>query len=242
MKIIHMNLKACEVKVRTENLDDLWYLSEMIDYGDLAKAKTLRKIKAQDKEQESKGAERRPIFLSIRVDNVEFHKYSDILRVSGTVDEATDEVPRGSHHTINVDQNTVLTLVKQSWPKYQLDRLQESAREKTPKILICIMDREEALFAALKKYGYDILSEFQGAVDKKVHGTLQKSSGDFYGEILKSMEDYDKRFDFDTIIVASPAFWKEEFSNYLKDHEIKRKIRTATCSSVTKNAGSAEAR
>ena len=35
MRIIHQNIKKGEVKVMAENLDDLWYLSTLIDAGDL---------------------------------------------------------------------------------------------------------------------------------------------------------------------------------------------------------------
>ena len=43
MKLLNKNKE--EVKVEVENLDDLWYLSSLIDIGDLVKGNTVIKIK-----------------------------------------------------------------------------------------------------------------------------------------------------------------------------------------------------
>ena len=45
MKKIFEDLKHGIVKIKIENLDDLWYLSTIVDKGDLVKGETFRKIK-----------------------------------------------------------------------------------------------------------------------------------------------------------------------------------------------------
>ena len=40
----------------------------------------------------------------------------------------------------------------------------------------------------------------------------------------------------DSVIVASPAFWKDDFMKEFGNEEIRKRIVTATCSSVGKNA------
>jgi len=50
MQITHKNLKKGEVKVKIDNLDDLWYLSHIIDIGDLIKGQTIRKVRIGDKD------------------------------------------------------------------------------------------------------------------------------------------------------------------------------------------------
>ncbi len=237
MKIIHFNLKQGEIKIRMENPDDLWYLSQVVDPKDIVQGKTLRKIKTGTGiSDENSSSEKRLIFLSIIVEKVEFHKYTNQLRISGTVSEGTDDVPKGSYHTFDIEEGTIITIIKERWPKFQLDRLNEAADEKAPTILICIFDREEVIFALMKKYGYEILSGFLGNVEKKVNGTVQKGGDDFYSQIITSLEEYNKRYNLDNIIIASPSFWKDNFMKFLKNHELKKKIFTATCSSVTKNA------
>ena len=155
MKLLYSNLKKGEVKVLTQNLDDLWYLSTIIEPKDVVKGRTLRKIKPISNQEKSKEAIKKPVFLKLEVEKVEFSKYTNILRVSGIIKEASEEIPLGEHHTFNVDDNTTITIIKEQWLRYQLDKLKEACAEKKSSLLICVHDREEAYFALFKKYGYE---------------------------------------------------------------------------------------
>lgn len=234
MKIIHSNLKKGEVKVKVENPDDFWYLTTIIDNGDLVKGKTIRKIKIGEKDQRSMKIIKKPVHIAIRVEKVEFSKTTSMLRVSGVVTEGPEDVPHGSHHTFNVEVDTIITIIKQKWLKFQLDRLKEASSKEIARILICILDREESYLAILKRYGYALLSHIKGRVQKK--DVEEKISGSFYQEVLQKLEDYDKKYSLNQIIVASPAFWKEELMKELKNPDLKKKIIMATCSSVDKTA------
>ncbi len=231
MRILHQNLKAGEIKIRVESPDDLWYISQIADKGDVVKGQTLRKIKVGEEKED---AIRRPVFIAIKVEKSEFHKYSNVLRIGGTILEAPEDVPRGSFHTFNVEEGTVITIIKENWLKYQLDRLREASEAEGPKILICVFDREEAIFALMKKYGYELLTELKGSVQKKGQDTSEIKN--FYLDIIKQMQDYVKRYDIEKIILASPAFWKEELLKNLKDDDLKKKLVMATCSSVDQTA------
>ena len=233
MKLLHSNLKKGEIKVLSQSLDDLWYLSNIIEPKDIVQGKTLRKIKAPSSDEKSKEASKRPVFLSIEVEKAEFSKYSNVLRVSGVIKQAPEDVPLGDHHTFNVDENTSITIIKGQWLKYQLDKLKEACSEKKSSILICIHDREEAYFAMFKKYGYEVLSHIEGDVQKKIEENTKKEN--FYLSVINKMKEYIERYEIKQIILASPAFWKEDLMKELKDDELKKKIITAACSSATKN-------
>lgn len=229
MKIIGSNFKQGEAKVKVESSDDLWYLSQIIDEGDTVKGKTLRKIKVGGEERE---AIRKPVFLSLQVEKAEFTANS--LRVAGKILEGPEDVPHGSYHTFNVEEGTIITIIKEKWFGYQIDRLKEACQAKMPKILICVFDREDAFFALMKRAGYDLISQIKGSVAKKgVEGSVK---GDFYSEIIHMLEEYNKRYDLDKIILASPSFWKEELFKVLKNDELKKKILPATCSSADQSA------
>ncbi len=233
MKLLYSNLKKGEVRVLTQSLDDLWYLSAIIEPKDIVKGKTLRKLKVASREEKSKEAVKKPIFIKIGVEKVEFSKYSNILRVSGVIKEAPEDVPLGEHHTFNIDDNTTITIIKENWLKYQLDKLKESCSEKKSSLLICVHDREEAYFALFKKYGYEILSHIKGEVQKKREESIKKEN--FYANVINKLKEYVERYSIKQIILASPSFWKEDLMKELEDNELKQKIILATCSSATKN-------
>ncbi len=233
MKLLHSNLKKGEIKILSQNLDDLWYLSNIIEPKDIIQGKTLRKIKAPSSDEKSKEASKRPVFLSIEVEKVEFSKYSNVLRLLGVIKQAPEDVPLGEHHTFNIDENTAITIIKRQWFKYQLDKLKEAYSQKKSSILIVVHDREEAYFALFRKYGYEVLSHIEGEVQKKREENIKKEN--FYLSVIKKMEEYVERYGIKQIILASPAFWKEDLMKEIKDADLKQKIINATCSSATKN-------
>ena len=233
MKLLHSNLKKGEAKVLTQSLDDLWYLSAIIEPNDIIQGKTLRKIKIGSSEQRAKESSKKPVFLKVKVEKVEFSKYTNVLRVSGVIKAAPDDIPLGEHHTFNIDENTSIAIIKEQWLKYQIDKLREACAEKKSSLLICVHDREEAYFALFKKYGYDVLSHIHGDVQKKREESTKKEN--FYLAIIGKLKEYVERYKIKQIIIASPAFWKEDLMEEINDNELKQKIILATCSSATKN-------
>ncbi|MBI2143317.1 mRNA surveillance protein pelota [Candidatus Woesearchaeota archaeon] len=231
MKILKKELKYGKVVVQAQNLDDLWCLSQTVLKGDTATGKTTRKVRLGFAEE----AVKKTYILSIAVEEVKFENQE--LRISGTTTEPKEDVPKGAHHTITIEAGDVLTVIKERWQKYQLDRLQQATQEQL-KALIVVFDRETALLARLKSRGYEVITELKGKVRKKDYDT--STAANFYKEIITAVKDYDERNKPDKIILASPAFWKEELLSELKSDvkadSLKRKIVLATCSSVSENA------
>lgn len=234
MKILYAHPKKGIYKLQVENLDDLWYLNDLLAPSDTVKARTLRKIKKQDSDdQRASSAIKKPVILTLKLEKIEFSKYSNTLRLLGTIAEGPDDIPLGTHHTIAVEENTVLTIEKKQWYNYQLEKLKEATLEKVPQILICVMDREEAFIALLKKYGYELLVHLKGTVQKK--DVDEKIESTFYKEIIEQLVYYSDRYKITKIVVASPAFFKEDLMKEVKDDALKQKILMATCSAVGKN-------
>jgi len=227
MKIITSNFKKGFAKVMPETSDDLWYLSQIVDPGDVIKGKTLRKLKPTEEAK----AIRKPVFMKLTVEKTEFSP--EMLRLTGPILEGPEDVAHGSYHTFNVETGNIITVEKTEWLNYQIKRLKESAESKLPKILICVLDREEALFAQMKRAGYEIIGKLKGDVAKK---RIEGKGKEFYPTIIKQLEDYDARYKLDKIILASPAFWKEELMKVLKNADLKKKIIQATCSTADENA------
>jgi protein pelota len=233
MKLGYKDFKKGEVKLTLTNLDDLWYLSHIISPGDFVKGSTFRKFKlGSDDDRKAKIVKKR-VFLKIQVEKVEFHKYSNILRVSGTVEEGLDDLPKGSYHTFNLEENVTITVIKKKWLKYQIDKLADASAEQPAKILICVFDRESAIFALMRQYGFEVICELSGQVQKKTDQNHETK--DFYQEIIKNLEDYDSKHNFNNLILGSPAFFKTELSKKINNTNLKKKIIFGTCSSVSKS-------
>jgi len=235
MKILGSDFRKGFCRLKVDNLDDLWVLSQVIEPGDLVKSRTLRKIKLGKEGDRKSNVVKKPVTLTITVEKVEFHKYSNSLRVSGLIKEGPDDIPHGSHHTIDVNENTSLTINKE-WLGFQIDKIKDAASDKVSQVLICVMDRDEACFALIKKYGYDYLSDLTGAVQKKGMEETFKEKG-FYNQVIAVLEDYVQRYNIEVIVLASPAFWKDDLMKVLKQKspDLTSKIVLSTCNATGKN-------
>ena len=155
-----------------------------------------------------------------------------MLRISGKVESEQDDIPKGSAHSISLDVNDNIK-IEQKWLKYQLERLDDATKAKV-NILLVVLDRENVHFAKLTQEGYKILSAFEGDVEKKADGMTHK--GNFYRDVETKLKDYDSRLSLDSIVIASPAFFKDDFMKQLSDDELKKKIILGTVSSATESA------
>jgi len=231
MDIIKTDFKKGVVKLKVNDLDDLWYLSHLIDPGDFVKGKTTRKIRIG--EGDNAKVAKKTLTLKIEAENITLTKDGLSLRINGLVKEGPEEVPKDSYHTISLEELSQFTLEKPQWLSYQKDKLKE-ASEKKYSYLICILDREEAIFALTKKSGYEVLVKIKGEVPKK-RKTMEIKK-DFYQELIKVLATYNARYSPEKIILASPAFYKEDLLKQIKEDDLKSKIVIATCSDVSENS------
>lgn len=225
MRITLKDIKKGIIKLAPTSSDDLWLLGQMINPGAFVSSKTTRKVKISETKVDKK-----IYYIKIRVEKLGYE--NDILRISGIVESEHDDIPKGSHHSINLGLNDEAK-VEQKWLKFQIEKIEDATKEKS-NILLVVLDRENVFFAEIHQAGYKILSNFEGDVEKKVEGI--KAIGGFYAQVAKKLKEYDTRLQLDKIVLASPAFFKEDFMKQLVDDGLRKKIILATCSSASENA------
>ncbi len=231
MNLIKQDFKKGIVKLRITDPDDLWYLSSIIEPGDLVKSVTTRKIRIG--EGDNAKVTKKTYFLKIEAETIDFGDSGQNLRINGKIKEGPEEVPKDSYHSLSLEEGTEFSLEKVNWMSYHKQKLQESA-EKKYNYLICILDREEALFALTKNYGYTILVKIKGDVPKKAKKVEIKK--DFQQELIKALEVYNERYKPEAIVIASPAFYKEDLFKKIINKLLRAKIVLATTSGVDENS------
>lgn len=206
MRILKIDKKTREVSVIPETLDDLWHLERIIAPGDFAEARTFRSVKLGDKE------EKKPVFIRIEIEKVEFAKYANKLRLSGKIVQGAPEefVQRGKYHTLEVEKDEKTTIIKE-WKAHHIKRLKEAEKEaKRPKIRIIVMDDEKALTSLIMSYGVEYGPEFHSDAHKRDEKFDEKMQS-YYAEIMKEIEMYREKY-----IIAGPGFEKDNFKKYLE--------------------------
>lgn len=233
MKILHKSKHKKEIFVIPENLDDLWVLSQSIDPGDVVSSFTERKIKLGNGGDDRKVTViKKRILLDINTEKADFHQYTGDLRISGKIREGKEDISAGSYHTLNIEPGTEIHILKKEWMEYQVKKIEEYSK-KRDLVLVCTMDRENATIFKILSYGHEIIANLKGDVQKK--DLIENKGSDFFEEIVKTLEDEDKKNSYDRIIIASPQFWHTYISKYLKISSISNKTSLAVCNAVGEN-------
>lgn len=222
MRVTKFDKKFGEMKVVLETVDDLWHFSKVVSAGDTAEGSTIRSVKFGDKE------ERKRVFIAINVEEVEFSKSVNRLRVRGKIIRGNPEefVQLGRYHTLDLEPGDSITLIKQ-WKEYQIKRLKGAVAEsKRPKLRIVVMDDEKAMTATVRGYGVEYGPEFDSNTSKR-----DEKYGDkmlqYFGNVAAEIEKHEEKY-----VVAGPGFIKDNFKKFLekKKQELLPRIMFETCS------------
>ncbi len=232
MRLVFKDLKKGIVKLIPENMDDLWHLYHIIDKGDLVKALTFRTAEQKGDKIRIKKAEKKPMVLTIRVEDVEFHDFSDRLRIHGIIEEGPQDL--GSHHTINlrVGDYKEVTIIKEEWKPSHLQRLDEALKSRGKNDIIAVsLDDEEACIAVIRNSGIQIVAEIESGKSGKLYESKDREK-DYFAKIIDVIRNLAEDL---PILISGPGFTKERLVSYGKEKEPEIFKRVFICS--TGNAG-----
>ncbi len=202
MKIVFRDMKEGKIKLMPDSVEDLWHLEHVIKEGDFAEGSTFRSVKFGDSE------ERKPVFIKLRVERVEFAKHANRLRVGGKIVEGRPEefVQLGRHHTLDVSPKEAITIIKERWGKAELERIEDAVMESGRALVrVILMDNEKALVYEVKPYGFESVAEIRNETSKR--GGVDRTQ-EFYRRLIPFVEGL--------CIVAGPGFEKNNFQKFLE--------------------------
>ena len=198
-----------EISLTPESLDDLWHLKYIIEPGDKVFAMTFRAVESAvaDKIRPDK-VEKRLVRLGVLVESLEFHRFSNRLRIKGTI---LSDIDTGAYHTLNIEPYTELSIVKH-WKPDQIERIRDAIEAaKRPEVEIVTIEEGEAAIGYLRQYGIEEVSRVRQSSSGKREGTDARA--DFFAEVAGQLKYADK---VQTFVVAGPGFIKDDFVKFLK--------------------------
>jgi protein pelota len=216
VKILSKNLRDRKIKIMLESMDDLWHLFNIIDKGDLVVAQTYRREEKKTDKLRPERGKKKPMRLGISVEDVEFHEFSDRLRVHGVIKEGPQDI--GSYHTLNLEEGDRISLIKEEWKRHFLIRLEEAvAATKQPLVIFLTLDYDEAYFAYLRQSGVQETAHIVTEGSGKRYKRNPEAKKNFYSEILQKLVGMVKGPT--PIVILGPGFAKEEFFEIGRDKE-----------------------
>ncbi len=210
-----------------ESVDDLWHLSHVIEPGDLAASDTERRIQRNDEQLRDTGGEREHIWAELSVEDVEFARFANRLRVGGIIEDCSREDQLDNHHTINVEEHDELEVEKR-WKPDQRDRIEEAVEAtENPEVAIATVEEGQAHVHTVAQYGTEERATITGPTGK---GEYARSRSELFEELTAVLQ----RQDVDAIILAGPGFTKQDAFGYIEEHAsgLTKRITTVDTSSV----------
>jgi protein pelota len=214
-----------EISLVAESLDDLWHLKYIIEPGDIIYAFTKRRIEGATDKLRPEKADKKTVRLGIKVEKVEFHRFANRLRIHGII---TDGMDTGAYHTLNIEEGTNLSIVKQ-WKNDQFERIKEAEiASKRPRVIIATIEEGEACIGVVRQFGIEESSCLRQSLGK---GEGNRRN-EFFGELASQLKWASEKVE--AVILAGPGFTKEDFLEFLKarDVELAKKIVLEDTSSI----------
>jgi protein pelota len=235
MKTLAKDLKHNTLKVKIDNLDDLWVLARIISQGDVVEGNTTRIVKKGGDDE----GKRKKMHIKLNVEKVEFQKFGNDLRVLGTIIEASNpDVSHGDHHTVTLEPGSRISIIKE-FKQWELERIKNAEESsKRPRVLLCAADYGEAAFAVLREFGIEHITELTQSLPGKKKEAMklyQKSREDFLVELAKMLQEISENQNINKVILGGVGFLIDNIKDLLiKFPDLKKKLHTVKISTSGK--------
>ena len=193
-----------------ETLDDLWHLKYVVEDGDTVSALTQRRVERNDDMTRSTGGERETLDIELEVDDVEFARFANRLRVSGVIRSCDRETEIGNHHTVNVEKNDEITVTK-AWSSDQLERIEEAEEADENEVAVATVEEGEAHVHTVEAHGIEERATLTGTTGK---GDDAAPREELFGELTAVLENTDA----DAVVLAGPGFTKRDAYDYIEEN------------------------
>jgi len=218
MRIIFRDDKEGSVKLSIDNLDDLWHIYNIVKPGDLVYGVSFRSLEKSSDMIRSKKSEKVKVYLGIRVENLEFQKFSDRLRIHGIIVSGDEGL--NSYHTLNYTMNDTIKIVKERWNRIVIDRIEHAVKEsKKPILIITSVDDESATIAYLRSYGIQIMGEIKSGHSGKMYKEKKRDiMGEFFGNITSMISSL--WHEGVSVVIIGPGFTASELVNKIRQENM----------------------
>ncbi|HOV82672.1 MAG TPA: mRNA surveillance protein pelota [Methanothrix sp.] len=210
MRVLKKNLRGeeGEITLLPESLDDLWHLQHLISRGDLVFALTQRKVAPIADKARPEKMEKKTVRLGVKVEDIEFHMYSNWLRLHGRIACGMDV---GSYHTLNIEVGTDLSILKYHWRPDMLARIDEAVAESLrPKVVIALIEEGEATIGVLRQFGVQTAAEISQGSGK---GSGEDTRSGFLRDVAAAVDRAAQGGA--EVILAGPGFTKEDLKKVI---------------------------
>ena len=217
MRILAEARDGSSVRVMVMVEDDLWTLKNVIRKNDAVVSVVFRRVESADDRVRSKESSRKPVVVKVRVEEVEFRKFSGALRISGVIVEGGESV-KGEHQSINVGVKDEIEIIKERWTRDEMDLLRESINSETKGTTVFVtLDDESAEVYEMRSYGLMPVATIYSGKSGKAYESGYRET-DYFAEIWETLRG--RMHGEMILVILGPGFTRDHFESYMKSHPL----------------------
>ncbi|MBI5635615.1 mRNA surveillance protein pelota [Candidatus Micrarchaeota archaeon] len=207
--------KSGLLKIWPQSSEDLWHLQKVLCPNDVVSGHSTRRFKAERGNERGDSGEKKHVFLTIKLSNVEFSENANKLRLTGKILSGTPEefVSVGEHHTIDIEVGAQVAVQKtpSAYEKYVLESA--AKKSKKPKALIVAVEEKTAAFYELSALGLKKLFELENSASKRDKESFDELEKKFNSQLLTAIGEKNPP----AIALIGPGFAKDAFKRFAQN-------------------------
>ncbi|ESP05086.1 hypothetical protein LOTGIDRAFT_208023 [Lottia gigantea] len=209
----------------------MWHAYNMVQVGDYLRGTTIRKVTLESSTG-SVSANKVRTMLNIEVEAVDFDSQACVLRVKGRNVSENQYVKLGAYHTLDLELNRKFTLGKHHWDSIALERLDYACDPTQHADLAAVVMQEGLAHVCLITSCMTLVrAKLETHIPRKRRGSCEqhtKGLNRFYDQILQAILRHVNFEVVKCVLIASPGFVKDQFSEYLFSQAIKQDLKVIT--------------
>ena len=216
MRLLHRDPATGLLRLRLETPSDLWRIARLVRVGDAVGASTTRRDPEAPQDVANAERTRRRVFLTVRAEQVEFHGFSQHVRVTGPIIEGPFDI--GRHHTLDLNEGDEVRVTKPSITAGERAVLDEGIGGKgDPTILIAAVDWGDSSIVRIRGRAIEPVVDLRRTIAGKRYGVGQgeKDRATYVEELLGILRREGGAAT--AIVLAGPGFLKEELVRRLAE-------------------------
>ncbi|KAF8529040.1 hypothetical protein BU17DRAFT_73253 [Hysterangium stoloniferum] len=227
------------VIVRPEDDEDMWHLFNLIQEGDEVRAPAIRRI-INTSATGSVESHRIRLSLTLQVTRVHFSPAAStsnktagdapaqataMLQIAGRVTSENQHVKLGAFHTLDIEANRNVRIIKEDWDSMALERVTEACVEgRGAEVGAIVCGEGVAALCVVSEHMTVIRQRIEVPIPRKRTGSTsmhEKGLERFYSTLYASFLRHIPFGSLRVVVIASPGFVKDAVYDYIFTQALK---------------------
>ncbi|PVF96482.1 hypothetical protein CPB86DRAFT_507718 [Serendipita vermifera] len=227
------------VTLRPEDDEDMWHLYNLIQQGDEVRAAAIRRVQTVS-QTGSTDSQRVRMHLTLSVTKTQFAAGSSsnaasssasgagsaagtaaavgaTMHITGRVVEENQHVKMGAFHTLDIEMNRDVKIIKEYWDSVALDRVEEACAEgRGAEVGAIVCGEGTAALCLMSEHMTTIRQRIDVPVPRKSAGSSAHDKGleKFYSTLYTTFLRVIPFSTLKVVVIASPGFVKDSVYDY----------------------------